>query len=90
MREEVWLHSGTWPHCSLSCKLKRVLSFGIAVRYANRAKSIKNQPKINEDPKDAMLREYQKQIDELRRRLEEGESMRRSKKIEFNYQTLQN
>lgn len=26
-------------------------------RYANRAKNIKNKPKINEDPKDAMLRE---------------------------------
>lgn len=26
------------------------------LRYANRAKSIKNNPKINEDPKDAMLR----------------------------------
>ena len=28
------------------------------LRYANRAKNIKNKPKINEDPKDAMLREY--------------------------------
>jgi kinesin family protein 3/17 len=27
------------------------------LRYANRAKNIKNKPKINEDPKDAMLRE---------------------------------
>lgn len=27
-------------------------------RYANRAKNIKNKPKINEDPKDAMLRQY--------------------------------
>jgi kinesin family protein 3/17 len=26
------------------------------LRYANRAKSIKNTPHINEDPKDAMLR----------------------------------
>jgi kinesin family protein 3/17 len=26
------------------------------IRYANRAKSIKNKPKINEDPKDAMIR----------------------------------
>ena len=25
-------------------------------RYANRAKNIKNQPRINEDPKDALLR----------------------------------
>ena len=28
------------------------------LRYANRAKSIKNKPKINEDPKDAMIRSY--------------------------------
>ena len=28
------------------------------LRYATRAKSILNKPKINEDPKDAMLREY--------------------------------
>jgi len=28
------------------------------LRYANRAKNIKNKPKINEDPKDAMIREY--------------------------------
>lgn len=26
------------------------------LRYANRAKSIKNKPHINEDPKDAMIR----------------------------------
>lgn len=28
------------------------------LRYADRAKNIKNQPKINEDPKDTLLREY--------------------------------
>ena len=27
------------------------------LRYANRAKQIQNKPKINEDPKDAMLRQ---------------------------------
>jgi len=42
------------------------------LRYANRAKNIKNKPKINEDPKDAMLREYQKQIQELKAMLENG------------------
>ena len=31
-------------------------------RYANRAKNIKNKPKINEDPKDALLREFQEEI----------------------------
>jgi len=36
------------------------------LRFANRAKSIKNKPKINEDPKDAMLREYQEEIARLK------------------------
>jgi hypothetical protein len=29
------------------------------LRYANRAKNIQNKPTVNEDPKDAMLRQYQ-------------------------------
>lgn len=32
------------------------------LRYANRAKNIQNKPKINEDPKDALLREFQDEI----------------------------
>merc|ERR1711871_1067138 len=40
------------------------------LRYANRAKNIKNKPKINEDPKDAMLREYQDEIKMLKAQLE--------------------
>ncbi|CAB1436649.1 unnamed protein product [Pleuronectes platessa] len=36
------------------------------LRYANRAKSIQNRPRINEDPKDALLREYQEEIKSLR------------------------
>lgn len=36
------------------------------LRYANRAKSIQNRPRINEDPKDALLREYQEEIMQLR------------------------
>ena len=36
------------------------------LRYANRAKNIKNKPKVNEDPKDALLREYQEEINRLR------------------------
>lgn len=46
------------------------------LRYANRAKNIKNKPKINEDPKDAMLREYQDEIQKLKQMLDgrpEGE-----------------
>lgn len=36
------------------------------LRYANRAKNIKNKPRINEDPKDALLREYQEEIKKLK------------------------
>ncbi len=39
------------------------------LRYANRAKNIKNKPVINEDPKDAMLREYQEEITKLKAQL---------------------
>ena len=39
------------------------------LRYANRAKNIKNKPVINEDPKDAMIREYQDEIMKLKNRL---------------------
>jgi kinesin family protein 3/17 len=39
------------------------------LRYANRAKNIKNKPKINEDPKDAMLREYKDEIERLKKML---------------------
>ena len=36
------------------------------LRYANRAKSIKNKPKINEDPKDALIRQFQEEILKLK------------------------
>merc|ERR1711993_53944 len=39
------------------------------LRYANRAKNIKNKPKINEDPKDALLRQYQNEIEMLKKML---------------------
>ncbi len=42
------------------------------LRYANRAKNIKNKAKINEDPKDALLRQFQKEIDDLKKQLTEG------------------
>ncbi|KAM4652758.1 kinesin-like protein KIF17 [Discoglossus pictus] len=41
------------------------------LRYANRAKNIKNKPRINEDPKDALLREYQEEIRKLKEMLSE-------------------
>ncbi|GBG25574.1 Kinesin-like protein KIF3B [Hondaea fermentalgiana] len=40
------------------------------LRYADRAKKIKNKPKINEDPKDAMLREFQEEIMRLKAQLQ--------------------
>ncbi|CAI2386785.1 unnamed protein product [Moneuplotes crassus] len=40
------------------------------LRYASRAKHIQNKPRINEDPKDAMLREFQEEIQRLREQLE--------------------
>ena len=39
------------------------------LRYANRAKNITNKPRINEDPKDAMLREFQGEIARLKAQL---------------------
>jgi hypothetical protein len=39
------------------------------LRYASRAKFIKNKPIVNEDPKDALLREYADEINRLRQLL---------------------
>jgi len=39
------------------------------LRYASRAKNIQNKPRINEDPKDALLREYQDEITKLKEQL---------------------
>ena len=39
------------------------------LRYASRAKNITNKPRINEDPKDALLREYQDEVQKLREQL---------------------
>ncbi|KAI6652205.1 Osmotic avoidance abnormal protein 3-like [Oopsacas minuta] len=45
------------------------------LRYANRAKNIKNKPKINEDPKDALIRQYQEEIMRLKQMIEGGGDM---------------
>ncbi|KAK7098411.1 kinesin-like protein KIF3B [Littorina saxatilis] len=50
------------------------------LRYANRAKSIKNKPKINEDPKDALLREFQEEINRLRNQLSGNGGPKKKKK----------
>jgi len=39
------------------------------LRYANRAKQIQNKPRINEDPKDAMIREFHDEIQRLKEQL---------------------
>lgn len=39
------------------------------LRYASRAKAIKNKPRINEDPKDALLKEYEAEINRLKEML---------------------
>ena len=51
------------------------------LRYAHRAKSIQNKPKINEDPKDAMLREFQDEIARLRAQVEE---VRQGRQVVFD------
>jgi kinesin family protein 3/17 len=40
------------------------------LRYASRAKNIKNRPIINEDPKDALLKQYEVEIRKLREMVE--------------------
>lgn len=45
------------------------------LRFASRTKQIKNRAVINEDPKDALLRKYRKQLEELRMKLNERQQM---------------
>ena len=58
------------------------------LRYANRAKNICNQPHINEDPKDTMLREYQEEIQKLRKLLENNNETRKLKNDSEIYRML--
>ena len=39
------------------------------LRYASRAKNIQNKPKVNEDPKDALLKQYEDEIKQLKEML---------------------
>ncbi|NXM09345.1 KIF3B protein, partial [Tyrannus savana] len=53
------------------------------LRYANRAKNIKNKPQVNEDPKEALLREFQEEIARLKAQLEKrsiGKRKRRERR----------
>lgn len=40
------------------------------LRFASRAKQVENKAKINEDARDALLREYKRQVEELKRKLD--------------------
>ncbi|KAL3252325.1 hypothetical protein MRX96_017648 [Rhipicephalus microplus] len=42
------------------------------LRYASRAKNIQNRPCVNEDPKDALLREYRQELERLKQLLSGG------------------
>lgn len=52
----------------------------ITLRYANRAKNIKNKPRVNEDPKDALLREFQQEISRLKTQLASRIGKRKKKR----------
>ena len=53
------------------------------LRYASRAKNIENKPRINEDPKDAMIREFHDEITRLRAELEKYGGAQMPKKKKF-------
>uniref|UniRef100_A0A8C7F6V1 Kinesin-like protein n=1 Tax=Oncorhynchus kisutch TaxID=8019 RepID=A0A8C7F6V1_ONCKI len=50
------------------------------LRYSNRAKNIKNKPRVNEDPKDALLREFQEEIARLKEQLEKRSGKKKRKR----------
>lgn len=50
------------------------------LRYANRAKNIKNKPRINEDPKDAMLRKFQEDIARLKAQLQKRHGKKKKRR----------
>ncbi|CAG7722936.1 unnamed protein product, partial [Allacma fusca] len=51
------------------------------LRYANRAKNIKNKPRINQDPKDALLKQYQEEIMTLKQMLEKQKLLEETGKV---------
>uniref|UniRef100_A0A3Q4BQA1 Kinesin-like protein n=1 Tax=Mola mola TaxID=94237 RepID=A0A3Q4BQA1_MOLML len=53
------------------------------LRYSNRAKNIKNKPRVNEDPKDALLRKFQEEIARLKAQLQKrlGKKKKRRQKM---------
>ena len=63
------------------------------LRYANRAKNIKNKATVNEDPKDALLRQMQEELDALKKQLsqenENGNHVPTSQLAEMSQDILQ-
>ncbi|XP_018016363.1 kinesin-like protein KIF3A, partial [Hyalella azteca] len=55
------------------------------LRYANRAKNICNQARVNEDPKDALLRKLQEEINRLREQLEQGDEEETEEETDEEY-----
>ncbi|KAM9506506.1 kinesin-like protein KIF3B [Salvelinus alpinus] len=51
------------------------------LRYSNRAKNIKNKPRVNEDPKDALLREFQEEIARLKEQLEKRSGKKKKRGV---------
>uniref|UniRef100_A0A182LSI0 Kinesin-like protein n=1 Tax=Anopheles culicifacies TaxID=139723 RepID=A0A182LSI0_9DIPT len=58
------------------------------LRYASRAKNIANKPRVNEDPKDTMLREYQQEIIRLKELLKGGEHPLQSTDMNGHHETI--
>ncbi|XP_077418783.1 kinesin-like protein KIF3C [Vanacampus margaritifer] len=50
------------------------------LRYAGRAKNIKNKPRVNEDPEAALLRDFQREIARLKALLEERGALARERR----------
>ncbi|XP_029655107.1 kinesin-II 95 kDa subunit-like [Octopus sinensis] len=66
-------------------QVQRVMDIGDknrSVGYANRAKKIQNKPHVNEDPKDAILRNYQQEIERLKSLLQHKQESTKSEETE--------
>ncbi|KAM3602434.1 uncharacterized protein V6R79_004054 [Siganus canaliculatus] len=59
------------------------------LRYSNRAKNIQNQPRVNEDPKDALLREFQREIARLKAQLNHRKWRSKQKKEQADSEGLE-
>ena len=59
------------------------------LQYANRVKNIKNLPKINEDPKDAMIKHLIEETQKLRAMIDELLKCQKENCCQFNVQFTQ-